>query len=90
MVKALRSDVYEYRGHLPWRKTRDAYKILVSEMMLQQTQVDRVMPFYGSFLKRFPTVNALAQAPLSDVLRAWQGLGYNRRGKYLHDAARAI
>jgi A/G-specific adenine glycosylase len=58
--------------------------------MLQQTQVDRVIPYYRSFLKTFPNVRALAKAPLSDVLRAWQGLGYNRRAKYLHEAAKAI
>ncbi len=78
------------RHTLPWRKTRDPYRILVSEIMLQQTQVDRVVPFYRAFLKRFPTVPALAKASLGDVLRAWQGLGYNRRAKMLHDAAKAI
>lgn len=77
------------RHHLPWRKTTDPYKILVSEVMLQQTQVDRVIPFYKAFLKRFPTVSALAKAPLSEVLIAWQGLGYNRRAKMLHEAAKA-
>lgn len=80
-----------YRVHgrhdLPWRRTHDLYKILVSEVMLQQTQVDRVVPFYMSFIKKFPTAKILAAAPLSDVLRAWQGLGYNRRAKMLHDAA---
>jgi len=83
-----------YRTHgrhvLPWRKTRDPYKILVSEMMLQQTQVDRVIPYYKSFLARFPNVRALSEAPLSAVLRAWQGLGYNRRAKLLHEAAKAV
>ncbi len=58
--------------------------------MLQQTQVARVTPYYDAFLKRFPTVRALAEAPLSDVLKAWQGLGYNRRAKMLHEAAKAI
>ncbi len=75
---------------LPWRRTHDAYHILVSEVMLQQTQVDRVVPFYKNFLKKFPTVHALARAPLPDVLKAWQGLGYNRRGKLLQETARAI
>ncbi len=78
------------RHELPWRKTRDPYKILVSEIMLQQTQVDRVKPFYEAFLSHFPTVHALAHAPLSQVLRAWQGLGYNRRAKLLHAAAKEI
>lgn len=80
----------EGRGHLPWRKTRNPYRILVSEVMLQQTQADRVVPYFTHFIKRFPTVAALARAPLSDVLRLWQGLGYNRRAKMLHDAAKAI
>ncbi len=93
--RAIRNTVWKhYRAHgrhtLPWRKTRDPYKILVSEVMLQQTQVLRVIPYYRAFISLFPTVQALAQAPLSDVLRAWQGLGYNRRAKMLHDAARAV
>lgn len=78
------------RSHLPWRKTRDPYRILVSELMLQQTQVERVVPFYTRFLKEFRTAHALANATLSRVLSAWQGLGYNRRAKYLHEAAKAI
>lgn len=81
-----------YRAHgrhdLPWRKTQDVYKILVSEMMLQQTQVERVIPFYVEFTRRFPTAKKLAAAPLSDVLKSWQGLGYNRRAKMLHQAAK--
>lgn len=68
----------------------DPYKILVSEIMLQQTQVPRVKEKYREFLKAFPSVRALAKAPLADVLRHWSGLGYNRRGKYLHDAAKMI
>ena len=78
------------RHELPWRKTHDPYKILVSEIMLQQTQVDRVIPFYKNFLKRFPSVYVLAKAPLSEVLIAWQGLGYNRRAKMLHLAAKEV
>lgn len=78
------------RHDLPWRRTSDPYKIMVSEVMLQQTQVARVLERYRSFLKRFPTVRALAKAPLSEVLKEWSGLGYNRRGKYLHDAAKII
>ena len=87
-------EISEYYKHhkrdLPWRKTRDAYKILVSEMMLQQTQVGRVIPFYARFTKRFPNAHALAKAPLREVLRHWQGLGYNRRAKFLHEAAKVI
>ena len=83
---------YRKRGRheLPWRKTRDPYKILVSEVMLQQTQVERVEAYYREFLKQFPTARRLAAAPLGEVLRAWQGLGYNRRAKMLHEAAKQI
>jgi A/G-specific adenine glycosylase len=72
---------------LPWRKTREPYPILVSEVMLQQTQVERVVPRYLSWLERWPTVEALAAARRADVIRAWQGLGYNRRAVSLHRAA---
>jgi A/G-specific adenine glycosylase len=80
------------RNHrdLPWRRTRDPYAILVSEVMLQQTQVPRVMPRYQKWLERWPTAEALAAAPRSDVIRAWQGLGYNRRAVNLHRAAHAV
>jgi A/G-specific adenine glycosylase len=78
------------RHDLPWRQTRDRYAILVSEVMLQQTQVSRVVPRYLAFLRRWPTVVALAEASPADVIRAWQGLGYNRRGLNLHRAAREI
>ncbi|MBU6321080.1 A/G-specific adenine glycosylase [Patescibacteria group bacterium] len=83
-----------YRAHgrhdLPWRETRDPYKILVSEVMLQQTQVERVIPFYAEFTKRYPTARKLAAAPLADVLALWSGLGYNRRAKMLREAAAAL
>jgi A/G-specific adenine glycosylase len=75
---------------LPWRRTRDPYAILVSEVMLQQTQVERVVPRYLTWLERWPTPEALASAPPADVIRAWQGLGYNRRALNLHRAARHI
>jgi A/G-specific adenine glycosylase len=75
---------------LPWRKTRDPYAILVSEVMLQQTQVERVVPRYLAWLERWPTVEALAAAPARDVIRAWQGLGYNRRAVSLHRAAQHV
>jgi len=74
---------------LPWRRTRDPYTILVSEVMLQQTQVARALPAYRRFLGRFPTLRALARTSLGDVLREWQGLGYNRRARDLHRIARA-
>lgn len=78
----------KHKRDLPWRKTTDLYKILVSELMLQQTQVDRVLPYYTRFVKQFPTARTLAKAPLKDVLMLWQGLGYNRRAKFLHEAAK--
>jgi A/G-specific adenine glycosylase len=80
----------ENARELPWRRTRDPYAILVSEVMLQQTQVDRVLPYYMRFLERFPTVEDLAAAPTSDVIRIWSGLGYNRRAVNLQRAARAV
>jgi A/G-specific adenine glycosylase len=82
-----------FAGHgrdLPWRRTRDPYAILVSEVMLQQTQVDRVVPRYLEWLERWPTAGALAAASPADVIRAWQGLGYNRRAVNLHRAAEQI
>ena len=75
---------------LPWRRTRDPYHIWVAEVMLQQTQVDRVIPFYERFINAFRTPQALAAAPLDDVLRLWSGLGYYSRARNLHAAARAI
>jgi A/G-specific adenine glycosylase len=75
---------------LPWRRTRDPWRILVSEIMLQQTQAARVEPAYRAFVGRFPTPAALAAAPRADVLTAWRGLGYNRRAVNLHAAATVI
>ena len=93
-ITAFQKIVYEhYCRHgrvLPGRRTKNPYRILVSEVMLQQTQVARVIPKYRVFLKTFPTVRVLAGATLADVLRAWQGLGHNRRGKFLHEAAKMI
>lgn len=75
---------------LPWRRTRDPYRILVAEIMLQQTQVDRVIPYYHQWLERFPDVAALAAAPTAEVIRLWKGLGYNRRAVNLQRAATAV
>ena len=91
-ILKFRRTVWQYwkangRHDLPWRKTKDPYRILVSEMMLQQTQVPRVIGKYKPFIKKFPTVKKLAGAKLADVLKEWSGLGYNRRGKYLRDGA---
>jgi A/G-specific adenine glycosylase len=75
---------------LPWRRTRDPWAVLVSEVMLQQTQASRVIPKWQAFIESFPTPSACATAPLGDVLRLWQGLGYPRRAKNLHSAATLI
>lgn len=75
---------------MPWRQDTRPYYVLVSELMLQQTQVDRVIPKFLAFIERFPDEKSLAQAPLADVLKQWQGLGYNRRAKFLHEAAKEI
>jgi A/G-specific adenine glycosylase len=75
---------------LPWRRVRDPYRVLVSEVMLQQTQVPRVIPRYLAWIERWPSVEALAAAPRDEVIRAWQGLGYNRRAVNLHRAAEVI
>jgi A/G-specific adenine glycosylase len=78
------------RHDLPWRVTFDPYTILVSELMLQQTQVERVIPKFTAFLNRFPTISSLAQAQQKEVLTLWQGLGYNRRAVFLHKCAQVV
>lgn len=75
---------------MPWRDNTDPYYVLVSELMLQQTQVARVIPKFEFFMETFPTIKDLADAPLSAVLTAWSGLGYNRRAKFLHQAAQKV
>ncbi len=93
-MEEFRNTVYaHYRESgrtFPWRETRDPYRILVSELMLQQTQTERVVPKYLDWLERFPTVESLAESPFQAVLEKWVGLGYNRRAKYLHEAAKAV
>jgi A/G-specific adenine glycosylase len=79
-----------HKRDLPWRRTRDPYKIWVSEVMLQQTQVATVIPYYKRWLKTFPSLSALARAPLSKVLKLWAGLGYYRRARMFHEAARCL
>ena len=90
MEAALLAWFAAHERDLPWRRTRDPYAILVSEVMLQQTQVERVLPRYREWVERWPTVESLAGASPADVIRAWQGLGYNRRGLNLLRAARQI
>jgi len=80
----------EHQRAMPWRGTQDPYRIWVSEVMLQQTQVDTVRRYYEPFLERFPTCQALASASLDDVLAAWSGLGYYRRARFLHRAAGVV
>ncbi len=93
-AKKFRQEIWQYyhdhKRILPWRDTTDPYKIMVSEIMLQQTQANRVISFYENFLRTFPSVHTLAAAPIKDVLVLWQGLGYNRRAVYLHQAAKKI
>ena len=79
-----------HRRDLPWRRRRDLYAIWISEVMLQQTRVDTVLPYYRDFLERFPSLARLAAAPLHDVLKAWEGLGYYSRARNLHRAARLV
>ncbi|QIA27843.1 A/G-specific adenine glycosylase [Thermaerobacter sp. PB12/4term] len=85
--------IHWYDAHcrdLPWRRTRDPYAVLVSEIMLQQTRVDTALPYYLRFLQRFPSACHLAAAPEEEVLKLWQGLGYYRRARQLHRAARVL
>lgn len=89
-VRALRQWFRKNKRDLPWRRTRDPYHILISEVMLQQTQVARVVPKYQEFLSRFPTIRQLAQASKGDVLRMWDGMGYNSRALRLHHLATVV
>lgn len=79
-----------HQRDLPWRRTRDPYAIWVSEIMLQQTRVDTVIPYYRAFMERFPVIEALAQAPLEEVLKVWENLGYYSRARHLHKAAQKV
>jgi A/G-specific adenine glycosylase len=90
-VDELLLDWYRAAGRdLPWRRTRDPYAILVSEVMAQQTQIERVVPRWSRWLGRWPTVESLAAASAGDVIREWQGLGYNRRALSLHRTAQHV
>ena len=88
--RLLKQQGEELYRDMPWRNDTRPYYVLVSELMLQQTQVDRVVPKFQAFIEAFPDESALAKAPLAEVLRLWQGLGYNRRAKFLHEAAKKI
>lgn len=89
-LKTIRDYYIRHGRDLPWRRTRSPYRILVSEVMLQQTQVERVLQYYPRFLARFPDFEALARTPLVKILKAWQGLGYNRRALALKKIAAAV
>lgn len=89
-TRLLRWHARHGRHDLPWQNTQDAYRIWLSEIMLQQTQVDTVMPYYARFLSRFPDLPSLAAAPLDDVLALWSGLGYYARARNLHKAAQQV
>jgi A/G-specific adenine glycosylase len=90
IAKALLAWYGRHRRSLPWRERPDPYRIWISEIMLQQTQVETVIPYYRRFLKRFPDVAALAAAPLDDVLKAWENLGYYARARHLHRTAQIL
>ena len=93
-IEDFRVEVWEYGRKLyremPWREDTRPYYVLVSELMLQQTQVDRVVPKFHAFIAAFPNEKVLASASLAEVLKLWSGLGYNRRAKFLHEAAKKI
>jgi A/G-specific adenine glycosylase len=93
-IHEFREIVWDYfrahRRNMPWRDNPAPYHVLVSELMLQQTQVSRVVPKFIEFMHRFSSIDDLAKAPLAEVLDAWSGLGYNRRAKFLHAAAQQI
>jgi A/G-specific adenine glycosylase len=95
LLRALRGAIKQHYRDMPWRQQNYtvadiAYRTLVSEIMLQQTQVSRVAPKFTAFMQQFPDISTLANAPLADVLVLWSGLGYNRRAKYLHEAAKQL
>lgn len=93
-IKKFQRMIWEWwnknKRDLPWRRTKDPYKIFISEIMLQQTQVDRVLPKYKEFIKTYPTVHTLAKANLAEIIKLWKGMGYNRRAVYLKRAAEMI
>ncbi|MEI6533544.1 MAG: A/G-specific adenine glycosylase [Candidatus Roizmanbacteria bacterium] len=93
-IQSFQSTIWEYYSQhgrvMPWRNTTNQYHVFLSEVMLQQTQVSRVMTKFVEFTEKFPTFNSLSKASLLEVLSAWQGMGYNRRGKYLKESAEII
>ncbi|RME42136.1 MAG: A/G-specific adenine glycosylase, partial [Chloroflexi bacterium] len=90
IVRRLLTWYERHQRDLPWRQSDDPYRIWVAEVMLQQTQVDTVIPYYHRFLERFSSVQALAEAPMAEVLKIWEGMGYYARARNLHAAAKAV
>src|SRR5690554_2545430 len=90
LTTALIEWYHQNRRTLPWRESRDPYHVWLSELMLQQTQVQTVLPYYQRFLERFPTLEDLAQASLNEVYQLWEGLGYYRRSLHLHQGAQLV
>ena len=90
LQRKLLSWYLQHKRDLPWRRTKDPYRIWISEVMLQQTQVDTVIPYYEKWSKRFPNVETLAKANLDQVLKVWEGLGYYARARNLHQAAKQL
>src|SRR5258708_16162433 len=94
LIQQFQSEIFIWytanKRNLPWRLTQNPYAILISELMLQQTQVSRVIPKYFAWMKKFPTIESLAMASTGDILHHWSGLGYNRRALYLQRTAKQI
>lgn len=90
VTDALLEWFHQHKRNLPWRQNKTPYRVWVSEVMLQQTQVKTVVPYFERWMKRFPDVNALAEAPLDEVLKMWEGLGYYRRARLLHAGAKEV
>lgn len=90
LASSLLSWYHQHKRDLPWRQTHNPYAIWLSEMMLQQTQVTTVIPYFQKFLEKFPSIGALAEAPLQQVLKSWEGLGYYTRARHLHSTAREV
>jgi A/G-specific adenine glycosylase len=89
-VQQLKEWFLEHQRELPWRESKTPYRVWISEVMLQQTQVTVVIPYFNSWMQKFPTIAALAEAPLEDVIKAWEGLGYYSRARNLHKAAQMV
>ena len=90
IAQVIQSWYRQHHRNLPWRRSRNPYHIWISEIMLQQTQVETVIPYYQRFIKQFPTISSLAGASLEEVLKAWENMGYYSRARHLHETARKV